>query len=210
MTATIMRSSSRVSASTCTTYIRERGLKVWLGVAWSAMRWNMASAITSKGKEKMVTNGNYVRTQTIFSVIGSIVVTVIFFVVAFDLSGPLPVRGVGGYAFDFVPQAFMTALICTLIPGFVTRSQLRQGILTPLAGDAPRPASLLLRGLIFALVSLVLGAGSVSLLLFVADIQSIDWEIGLAVKILFAGLVAVLVTPKALRASLREPVKQVK
>lgn len=141
----------------------------------------------------------YIRTETKFSVVGSIAVTVLFYVLAFGLLEPVSVRGLGRYAFDFLPQSFMTALICTWLPGLITRKRAKTGAIAPVAPFVGERRSVLLTGLAFGLASLILGGFVVAGMLYLSRIETIDWTIGLVGKILFAGIVAVIITPAGLR-----------
>lgn len=143
----------------------------------------------------------YIRTETKFSAAGSIAVTVVFYILAFDLFEPVAVPGAGGYAFDFLPQSFMTALICTWLPGIVTRKRMKSGSLA-LSDLAPRQ-SLLKSGLLYALLCLLLGGVAAASAVYYSGIETVDWALGLAVKIVFAGAIAMIVTPAGLRRLLR-------
>lgn len=147
----------------------------------------------------MFDTDRYVRTETKFSIVGSILVTVVFYVLAFGVLEPVSIRGFGSYAFDFLPQSFMTALICTWLPGAITRKRAKSGAvaLTPPAILTER--SLILTGLAFALASLILGGLLVAGALYLSRIETIDWTVGLAGKIAYAGILAAIITPAGLR-----------
>lgn len=140
----------------------------------------------------------YIRTETRFSMIGSVLVTVLFYFLAFGHLPTVEVGGFGGYAFDFVPQSFMTALICTWLPGVVTRKRLQSGY-AALRDARPGKSSLLLTGLLTALATLVVGGGTAIGLLHVSGLAVIDWGLGLGIKCGFAAIVALIITPFGLR-----------
>lgn len=146
----------------------------------------------------------YIRTETIFSVVGSTVVNVLFFMLVFGMKGPIEVWGVGKYAFDFVPQSFMTALICIWLPGVITRKRLSSGAVVKLLGPRPRPASLRMRGLLYGSIALGLGAGAVSAGLFLSGLNEVNWLGGFVFKLAYGAIVAAIVTPMGLHAVLRE------
>jgi hypothetical protein len=146
----------------------------------------------------------YIRTETIFSTIGSTVVNILFFFLVFGTKGPIEVWGAGQYAFDFVPQSFMTALLCTWLPGVITRKRLASGAVNHLLGPRPRPASLILRGLLYGVVALGLGAGAVAAGLYLLGLHEVNWLGGFVFKLAFGAIVAAIVTPLGLRALLRE------
>jgi hypothetical protein len=138
----------------------------------------------------------YIRTETIFSTLGSTVVAALFFVLVFGTSGPLKVWGIGAYAFDFVPQSFFTALLCTWLPGVITRKRLVTGAVKPISGGgSARPASLVVRGLMYAVLALFIGGGGVALCLLLGEINQLAWLSGLIGKLAFGGVLAAIVTP---------------
>jgi len=147
---------------------------------------------------------NYIRTETLFSIIGSTVVNILFFLLVFGTKGPIEVWGIGKYAFDFFPQSFMTALICTWLPGVITRNRLASGAATYLPGRRPRPTSLVLRGLLYGIVVLGLGAGAVAASLHLIGLNQVDWLGGFIFKLAYGATLAGIVTPMGLRAVLRE------
>src|SRR5213083_493399 len=106
----------------------------------------------------------YVRIETSINVVVTIILTAIVFCIGFGTSGSLPVWGMGAYAFDFMPQAFLTALISILIPGAIMRKRIAKGALNPAPTDSPYPRPLILRGLMYGLLSVVVGSGGVALL----------------------------------------------
>ena len=146
----------------------------------------------------------YVRTETVFSTIGSTVVNILFFFLVFGAAGPIEVWGIGRYAFDFVPQSFMTALICTWLPGVITRKRLASGAVIHFSGPCPRLSSLVLRGLLYGVVALGVGAGAVSAGLYLLGLREVSWIGGFVFKLSFGAIVAAIITPLGLRALLRE------
>lgn len=150
----------------------------------------------------------YVRTETTFSTIGSTVVGTVVFMFVFGVFEPVPTRGVGAYAFDFLPQGFMTALICAVAGGGVTRARIRKGAIAPMAGPVPRISSFWGRGIIYGLAALVLGSLPVAALIMASGIDIMDWSLAVTGKIVFGAAIAMIVTPRALRDALREPALQ--
>ncbi|WP_263588012.1 hypothetical protein [Sphingopyxis sp. GC21] len=146
----------------------------------------------------------YVRTETIFSTIGTLVVTAFLYSLMFGFAGPVPVRGVGAYAFDFVPQAFMTALICIWVPGAMTRKRLARGAIAALPAMKLPASPLVLRGFTYGVLALLIGSGSVITALLLGEYHEIDWLVGLTGKLAFGGMVAAIATPMGLRALFRQ------
>lgn len=106
----------------------------------------------------------------------------------------VPVWGPGNFAFDFVPQGFMVALMGSLIPAVLLRRRRRQR-----AVAGPSNAHLVANALGYALGAALLGGAITSLLLWALDIGSLPFLRGLAVKMGYAVLLSVIVTPAMLR-----------
>jgi hypothetical protein len=152
----------------------------------------------------------YILIETGINVVVTIIITGIIFFIGFGNAKQLPVWGMGGYAFDFVPQSFLTALISILVPGAIMRKRIAKGALSPAAADLPYPRPLILRGLIYGLLSVVVGSGGVALLLTVGRVNEIDWLAAFVAKAGFGALLAAIITPIGLHAVLREPMGRVR
>lgn len=68
-----------------------------------------------------------VRRETALCVVISIAISAVVFALVFGFSGPTSVRGLRGFAFDFVPQTFMVALMGSAVPALAVAS--RQNLL---------------------------------------------------------------------------------
>ncbi|MDT0510257.1 hypothetical protein [Novosphingobium sp. MMS21-SN21R] len=151
----------------------------------------------------------YIRTETLFSMIGSVAVTVILFHVTFGMAGPVPVWGAGAFVFDCFPQAFFTGLICTILPGFITRSRAQTGGLAalevcPSIGKGVTAFTIIRRSIAAGLVSMVVvGPGSAAVLQALGD-NAIAWWPALGAKALIAAAIALAATPLGLRTMLRD------
>lgn len=145
----------------------------------------------------------YIRTETIFSIIGSSVINILFFFLVFGASGPVTVWGMGNYVFDFVPQSFFTALICVLLPGLITRSRLSKGLFAPLHNPHISNIALVGRGLGYGFFALLTGGGAVATALHLWAVSHINWWPAFIAKILYGAVVAAITTTVGLRALLR-------
>ncbi|WP_372731398.1 hypothetical protein [Novosphingobium sp.] len=152
----------------------------------------------------MMASDRYVRTETLFSAIGSAVVTIVLFVLVFGTAGPVAAWGIGAFVFDCFPQAFFTALICTVLPGFITRSRARAGKLVSLgistsSGLQVSAAAILRRSLWAGIAAMVLVGPASAAVLHFGGINAIGWWTALGVKIVIAAIVAMIATPFGLR-----------
>ena len=149
---------------------------------------------------------DYIRRETRLSMAINAVLSLVFYLLFFGLSGPVPVGGLGGFAFDFIPQSFAITLMSVLVPGLLTARKLATGKLTPQPGKSGLPRSLWLRGLLMAALAAFVGAAGGSILVLAYGSASIAWPAGAAIKIVYGLLLARIVTPVGLIAALRRGV----
>lgn len=121
------------------------------------------------------------------------VLSLAFFLLAFDAWQRVPVWGVGGYALDFLPQSFAVALMSTLVPGLLARRRL---------AAAPSAGSVVGRSLVHALLALAGGGLFGSALLWIVGAATIAWPAALAIKLIYGGGLGAAVTAFSLRRML--------
>jgi len=144
----------------------------------------------------------HIRRETLVSVVINSALTFAFFCLVFGLGRRVPVWGVGAYVFDFIPQAFMIALMATLVPGALARKALRKGQVAPWLGGSRLPRQLWLRALVVAVLSALIAVGGVAALMTATGWTILSPLPALLGKLGFAVLLAVIVTPPGLRAAL--------
>ena len=149
--------------------------------------------------------GPYVRRETVISVVINVALSAVFFLLVFGRTDPIPVWGLGKYAFDFVPQSFMIALMSAVVPGILAIRRRRAGLVERVESPPRLPRRLLPRALLVAVLAVLLGAGCIALVLFAARIDNISRIPALLFKLLYGGALAALVTPPTLRAALHQP-----
>jgi hypothetical protein len=111
--------------------------------------------------------------------------------------------GPDGLALDFVPQTFAIAMMSVLVPTALTRRRIGGGTLATGGEARPRlPRNLLLRALLMALAAMILLGGTATALLAAAWSGPLNFGAVLPLKIGYGALVALAVTPPALRAAL--------
>jgi hypothetical protein len=150
----------------------------------------------------VIAPGPYIRRETAISIVINTVLSLGFFLLVFGSADAVPVWGVGAYAFDFVPQSFMIALMSTLVPGLLTASRLRAGAVGRLDAPSRWPAALVPRAILLAIVSVVVGAGLAALGLLALGADAVPWGPALAAKLVFGAALAAVITPIGLRAAL--------
>lgn len=144
----------------------------------------------------------YVRRETAVSVIINCVLTIVLFFVVFGGLRAVPVWGSGGWVFDFLPQSFMIALMSTLVPGFIAQRKVRAGTVATIPATTPLPRNLLIRALVLAIGSAVLGTAIVAMVASGAQQASLPFAVALLLKVVYGAILAAVVTPLALRAAL--------
>ena len=147
----------------------------------------------------------YLRAETGLSIAINMVLSLVFFLIVFGLAPSIPVAGIGGYAFDFLPQSFMIALMSTLMPGIITAGRIRSGRIrgAPVAGEAQSVGALIRRSVLTAAAALLIGVVIAAVLLAVATSVALTWGWALFAKLLYGGLLAAIITPIGLRVALR-------
>ena len=153
----------------------------------------------------MIATEAYIRRETIVGVVISVAITFVFFLIVFGFSGPVEIWGAGKFVFDFLPQAFMIALMATLVPGAMTASKLRQGELQSIEGRSKLPKALPLRALLIATAAAVASVALFAGLFFVSGLAALNWFVALAAKLSFGAALAAVVTPIGLRAAMMRP-----
>lgn len=152
-----------------------------------------------------MTANHYIRRETLVNVAINCFFAALFFFVVFGGQDRVPVWGLGNWVFDFIPQSFMIALLGTIIPGALAAKRLRAGAVQAFVRPSPLPRNLLLRALLLAVVSAVIGATAVALLMTATDAGHLEPLPALLLKIGYAALLSVVITPPGLRAALALP-----
>lgn len=150
----------------------------------------------------------YILRETIISMVINSLFSLAFFLLVFGHAAPVPVWGIGAYAFDALPQSIAIAVMSTLVPGAITLKRLRSGsIIAPspmaLLSSPIFPRNIWLRACVMALLAAVLGGLFNSTILLVLGQESLPWWPALLGKLAYGAALAGLVTPPALRAALR-------
>lgn len=153
----------------------------------------------------MIRAGRYVRRETMISVVINVALSAVFFLLAFGRLDPVPVWGLGKYAFDFIPQSLMIALMSAVVPGILAIRRRKAGLVERVEERSRLPRRLLHRALLVGLLAVVLGAGLAALVLAAAGVETISWTPALAIKLVYGGVLAAFVTPPTLRAALQQP-----
>ena len=143
----------------------------------------------------MSTRRAYVVKETAISAIINILIGAAFFIALFHGQTRVGLWGIGGIVIDCLPQGFMIGLMSVLPPSLITRSRIRKGLIEGNEGDV---GSILLRGLISAGASMIGLCAVAATLAFVSGATNIPFAAALAVKSLSGGVIALLLTPRAL------------
>jgi hypothetical protein len=119
----------------------------------------------------------------------------------------IPLWGMGGLAFDFLPQTFIIAFMATLVPSVLTRQALHSGKVAAVEGHAPKlPRNLFLRALLIPVLVSIVAMPLAILALASISPWPLPFAAVLPMKILYGAAVACVVTSCALRAVLCESV----
>ena len=131
-----------------------------------------------------------IRRETAISVVINMAISAAFFVAMFGTGGPVAIDRL---ALDCVPQAFMVALMGSLVPGLLASRRLGAG----------RPGHVALGAVATAMLAALIGGGGIWLLASAAPSASLPYGQSFALKIAFGGVVAAIATPLAIKRVLR-------
>lgn len=147
----------------------------------------------------------YVLIETLISVIINSVLSACATWLAFSGLATIGLWGARGLALDFIPQSFMVGLMSALMPTLLTRRRRLRGRALRIEGPPSLlPRNLILRALWFALAAVVVGGGAAVLLLWRVGPETYGFATVVAMKVSYGAVVALVVTPNALSAALRE------
>jgi hypothetical protein len=124
------------------------------------------------------------------------VLSLAFFLLAFDAWERVAVWGVGGYVMDFLPQSFAIGLMATLVPGLLARRRLGRTRRVPSAG------SVIARSLAHALLALMVGGVFWAAAAWISEGVMMGWSPALAIKLIYGGALGAAVTALSLRRML--------
>jgi hypothetical protein len=145
----------------------------------------------------------YILVETLISIAINAAISAGFAFLVFGGRTGVALWGAGGLALDFVPQTFMIAMMSVFVPTALTRRRIEAGAVRARNGRPSRlPRNLLLRALLVAAVATLLLGGAATAILAVSWTALLDFATLLPLKIAYGAIVALLVTPLALRAAL--------
>jgi hypothetical protein len=146
----------------------------------------------------------YIIVETLISIVINMLFSLAFATLIFGGQAKVEWWGARGAVVDFIPQAFMVALMGSLVPSLITARRIRTGTLAA-PSRPPRRAILLLRSLGFAVGAVILFAGGAGTIVWAAGSTWLTYPAFVAIKIAFGALVAAVVTPFALHLMLGVP-----
>jgi len=115
-----------------------------------------------------------------------------FFFGFFSINAQIPVWGLQGYAFDFVPQSFAVSLMSAFMPGLLTRKRLKE---SPVGGGRlPSVRGVFVAALLWAVAGLVVGAGLAALVLKLSGIGVVAGTPALFIKVVYGAFLGAIVT----------------
>lgn len=155
-----------------------------------------------------MTHTAYIRRETLISMVINSVLTLLFFLLLFGGMAHVPLWGMGHWAFDFIPQSLMIALMSTLVPGLLTRRAVASGRIIANGPSSRLPANAFARAVLVAsavtvaVVALVVVAHLAATASGQGTPITIPFAAALATKLAYAAVLAAAVTPLGLRAAL--------
>jgi hypothetical protein len=144
----------------------------------------------------------YVVIETLISMVVNATFSAGFTLLVFGGRAEIGLWGLDGLALDFAPQTFVIAMMSVLAPTALTRRRVRLGALEPGSGASRLPRNLFVRALAVALPATFLLGAAATALLAATWTGPLTFGAVLPLKIIYGALVALAVTPPALRAAL--------
>jgi hypothetical protein len=146
----------------------------------------------------MIDPRTFVRKQTLVSVVISMAISAVFFVLVFHGIDTVAVWSPDNLALDFLPQSGLASFMAALMPALQARSAIAKG---QLPGDLPSVRSIAVRALLLAGMALLL-AGAIMALLKISGIAAFPYNTAFAIKVAYGAFLGLIITPPALRAVL--------
>lgn len=144
----------------------------------------------------------YLLVETSISMLVNALFSAGFTFLVFGGRGEIGLWGPAGLALDFAPQTFVIAMMSVLVPTALTRRRIRSGALAPGRRAPSRlPGNLLVRALLVASGATLLLGGAATAVLAASWSGPLTFGAVLSLKIVYGALVALAVTPLALRAA---------
>ena len=131
--------------------------------------------------------------ETLVSALINGAISVAFFLAMFGRSGPVPVWGVGNYAFDFLPQSFAVGVMATLVPGLLCRRALMSGGHRSMSA-VPPVGSIIARAFLHGAAAAVAGGALCSLALWLTGADTIANAPAFVLKVAYGAALGALVT----------------
>jgi len=145
----------------------------------------------------------YVTIEVVVSIFMSTLMNCIMTFVIFRAIPTVPVWGTSGAVFDAVPTAFMTVLMSSIMPGWLTARRARANALSFDKTHAARlPGNVLVRALLLAVAGALVVALLASALASLSGAAIVAFWTLILWKILLSFLIPLCVTPIAIRESL--------
>ena len=116
-----------------------------------------------------------------------------------------PVWTSGGVIADLLPQTFMVSLMSVLVPTLLTRKRRGAGVISYGDRASRISANVFVRAIGAALVATIVLVGIAAAAMAASGIDRVGIQMLFATKVVLGALVALIVTPIALRAELNGP-----
>jgi hypothetical protein len=126
--------------------------------------------------------------ETAISVVINAIISIGFFLLVFSYGPPVPTSAL---APDFLPQTFMVALMGSLVPSLLVGRRNGAGA-----------SGIVRRAFLIAIGALLIAGGGAFATAYSADAM-LSSRVALAIKAVFGALLAAIVTPIAVRATLQ-------
>ncbi len=179
-------------------------------LSWCRRVWFMFDKNNLDGEinSMLQEHKSYIIKETAINSVVSGLLSVFFAWMLFSNVEIIELWGTSGLAADFFPQTFVITLMSVLALGFITRKRVASGSVLPLEnGKSMLPGNIIIRSLFVAVVVTIVSAPVAIFILSIAWNDSMTLSSIYLVKGFYGFMIAMAVTPTALRTALADKTK---
>jgi hypothetical protein len=157
-------------------------------------------------KKMSVKNCHYILRETLIAMVANALFSALFIVLVFSGRKEIPMWGLDGMAFDFLPHTFMLIFMSTLMPGFLTRKRIAAGKLLPEHGNKSLSVnSLFKRGVLLGIIFTLILAPTMIGVLYVLNLHPMKYEQFMLMKVVYGFVLGIFAAFALKEALLSEP-----
>ena len=154
-----------------------------------------------------ISANDYIKRETFIGAIVNGILVSSVFCLMFGVRAPVPVWGMGQFAFDFVPQTFIMVIACSLVASMMAKSAKLKGKIGTegLRNGLPfLPKNLFLRCLLIGVTASTIVSTVMAMIFWMVDATTLNWSIAFTLKASLAVIISAIATNIAITKALNE------